>query len=72
MQLNAPKMTRQHYEFIADIMGPQVAWPSHLHSIADALVATNPLFNKQKFLDRAVAAWEKNHVPKELDDDINY
>ena len=67
-----PKMTRAHYNFIADMIGPQVAWPSHLHSIADELQKTNPLFNRKKFLERATAAWEQhNEVPK-FEDEIPY
>ena len=72
MQLKSPPMTRQHYEFLADLMGPMVSWPSHLHSIADGLAETNSKFNRKKFLDRAVKAWEDNHKFEEIDDDINY
>tara|TARA_R110002074_G_scaffold102531_3_gene221576 strand:- start:726 stop:944 length:219 start_codon:yes stop_codon:yes gene_type:complete len=72
MQVKSPPMTRQHYEFIADIMGPQVAWPSHLHSIADALESTNVRFNRVKFIERATKAWEDNYEPKEIDDEIIY
>ena len=70
----APKMTRQHYTFIADMIGPMVAWPSHLIVLADELEATNPRFNRDKFLERAVAAWEKAnpHVLEPLDDSIPY
>lgn len=72
MQIKAPPMTRQHYEFIADIMGPQVSWPSHLESIADSLEATNPKFNRDKFLQRAVKAWEDNYNPKDINDEITF
>tara|TARA_R110000737_G_C14529007_1_gene476848 strand:- start:822 stop:1019 length:198 start_codon:yes stop_codon:yes gene_type:complete len=65
-------MSRQHYEFIADLMGPMVAWPSHLNDIADALEKTNPKFVRKKFLDRATKAWEDNNNIGELDDEIRY
>lgn len=69
----APNMTRQHYEFIADHIAPKVEWPSHLHDIADTLAATNPRFDKQKFLVRATKAWENNNLQQEqIDDEIMY
>ena len=67
-----PRMSRGHYEFIADQIGPHVAWPSKLHDIADELAATNPLFNKDKFIERATKAWEDNNELPELDDEIPY
>lgn len=68
----APRMTRAHYNFIADMLGPKVAWPSQLLDIADHLAATNPAFNRQKFLDRAVNAWEKHNPPEEINDEIRF
>lgn len=65
-------MTRQHYEFIADLMGPMVAWPSHLIDIADALEKTNPKFVRKKFLERATKAWEDRQNTGDLDDTIPY
>ena len=70
--INTPPMTRQHYEFIADLMGPMVAWPSHLVDIADALEKSNPKFARKRFLDRATKAWEDNHGKGELDDEIRF
>jgi hypothetical protein len=70
--IKTPPMTRQHYEFIADLMGPMVAWPSHLIDIADALEKTNPKFARKKFLDRASKAWEDNQNTGDLDDTIPY
>jgi hypothetical protein len=66
-------MSRGHYEFIADLIGPQVAWPSHLHTIADHLEETNPKFNRERFLARAIKAWEGAQITLEnLDDEIPY
>jgi hypothetical protein len=53
-------------------MGPQVAWPSHIHAIADALESTNVRFSRVKFIERATKAWEDNYEPKEIDDEITY
>lgn len=66
------RMTRQHYEFIADTIGPMVGWPSYLLTIADELEKTNPRFNREKFLDRATKAWEDKHEVEEIDDEISF
>ena len=64
-------MQQRHFEYIADKVAPLMGWPTQIHELADKLVETNPRFNKQKFLDRAIAAWEAAHV-QELDDEIPY
>ena len=66
------RMSRQHYEFLADNLGPLVPWPTHLHSIADELEATNPRFDRDKFIQRGTAAWEANYVAPVIDDEIPY
>ena len=72
MTRSTPRFTRRDYEFIADTIGPMVAWPSHLHSIADELEKTNPRFNREKFLQRSTKAWEDNHQIPTIDDEIPY
>jgi len=72
VNIKSPPMTRQHYEFIADLMGPMVAWPSHLIDIADALEKTNSKFVRKKFLERAIKAWEDNQNTGDLHDTIPY
>lgn len=66
------KMSKQHFDFIADTVGPMVGWPSHLHDLADKLAASNPRFDREKFLTRATKAWEDNYLPKGYEDDIPY
>ena len=66
------RMSKQHYEFIADTIGPMVSWPTHLHSIADELEKTNPRFNRKKFLQRATKTWEDNNEQPDIDDSIPY
>ena len=65
------KMSRQHYEFIADVMGPLIPWPTHLHSIADKLEQTNPKFNREKFIRRGTQAWEDNYIPPTIEEEYN-
>lgn len=70
---STPRMTRAHYQFIADNIGPHVAYPSRLHDIADKLAATNPLFDRHKFIQRATKAWEDANLDEyELDDEIMF
>ena len=66
------KMTLQHFEYIADKIGPLIPWPSHLHTIADELEKDNPKFNRAKFIERGTTAWEKNFVFPVVDDEIPY
>jgi hypothetical protein len=40
--------------------------------MAEELKATNPKFNKEKFLKIAIAAWELANPVKDIDDDIPY
>jgi hypothetical protein len=63
-------MTRKDFEWIADRFGPLVFSPLTIEKIADDLQETNPRFNREKFIQRAVAAWEKHHDV--LDDEIPY
>jgi len=70
---NAPRMTRQHYEFIADVIVPQLAsWPTEIAALADELAETNPRFNRDKFIKRATANWERANPVPEIDDEIIY
>ena len=65
-------MTRKDYEWIADRIGPMMYSPIGLELIADDLEATNPRFNREKFLARATKAWEKNHDIPTIDDESPY
>lgn len=57
-------MSKQHFDFIAEKVGPLVGWPSDLHDIADQLQETNPKFNREKFISRATAAWENANAKR--------
>ena len=72
MLSKAPRMTRAHYNFIADVIAPQVSWPTKLRDIADELEATNPKFNRERFLSRATKAWEAAQDVDEIDDEVPY
>ena len=63
-------MTRKDFILIADRVGPLLTPPAHT-IIADALEETNPRFNREKFLKRAIKAWEDKHLVS-IDDEIPY
>lgn len=65
-------MQRRHYEFLADEVAPLMGWPTQITAMAEKLAATNPKFNKGKFIERAVKAWEDANPMEELDDEIPY
>lgn len=70
--MTAPRMTRAHFNFIADVIAPQVTWPTKLRDIADELEATSSVFDRAKFLSRATKAWEAAHELEEINDEIPY
>jgi hypothetical protein len=68
----ATLMQQRHFEYLADYVAPLLPWPTYIHQMADKLADTNPKFNRDKFISRAVAAWEAAHPPEDLDDVIPY
>ena len=62
MANKAPRFTRQHFEFIADVFGPLMTHPTQACDLADKLRVTNPNFNRDRFEARAVSAWEEVHA----------
>lgn len=46
--------------------------PTNIERMADELEAIVPDFNREKFVARAIAAWERNNLPIDLDDEIPY
>ena len=60
-------MTRKHFEWVADTVAPMVNSPLVIERIADDLASMNKRFNRDKFLDRAIKAWERHNLPFEVD-----
>jgi hypothetical protein len=63
-------MTRKDFILIADHVGPLLSPQAHI-TVADALEETNPRFDREKFLKRAIKAWEDKHLAA-LNDEIPY
>ena len=63
-------MTRKDYVELADRLGPDLSPQAHV-SVADALEAFNPRFDREKFLKRSIKAWENKHLAP-IDDKIPY
>ena len=56
---------RRHFEFLADNIGPLMGTPTDIERLADILSNTNPMFNRDRFTDRAIKVWEYRHIPEE-------
>lgn len=65
-------MQQRHFEYLADNVAPLMAWPSQIVEMAERLANTNPRFNKEKFLKRAVNAWEQANPMEDINDEIPY
>ena len=59
------KLSRQHFEFIADEISPLLEKPTSIEIIADKLTPTNPNFDREKFTQRALKNWEAANLPAE-------
>lgn len=59
------KLSRQHFEFIADDIAPLLENPTSIEAIADKLEETNPNFDREKFTQRALKNWENENIPLE-------
>jgi|13_taG_2_1085334.scaffolds.fasta_scaffold05517_11 hypothetical protein len=59
------KLSRQHFEFIADDIAPLLEKPTSIEVIADKLEETNPNFNRETFTQRALKNWEAENIPAE-------
>ena len=63
-------MQQRHFEYLADNVAPLLAWPTQIRKMSDELAATNPRFNKEKFIKRATKAWEAANPMEPMDDYI--
>jgi hypothetical protein len=72
--MKTPNFTRRDFVFIADEIAPMMHWPTHIHELADKLKSTNPRFDRERFVERATAAWEANYQQHidDIDDEIPY
>jgi len=58
-----------HFEFLADEVAPLLHWATAVEELADKLKRTNPRFNREKFVTRALKNWEARY--QESLDNIN-
>lgn len=62
------KMSRQHFEFIADTIAPLLGNATSVEIIADKLEETNPNFNREVFTRRAIEKWEDQNITELLEE----
>lgn len=53
-------------------IGEVASWPTQIQAWAEILAEHNPDFDKDKFIHRAIAAWERNYEHPIIDDEIPY
>lgn len=56
------KLTRQHFEFIADNIAPLLFSPTDIERIADSLEQTNNNFKRGVFVSRCLKNWEERNL----------
>jgi hypothetical protein len=57
---------RRHYEWLADNVGPLLAYPTDAERLADLFEQDNPAFKRGVFVDRMTARWEERNIPEEV------
>ena len=65
------KLSRQHFEFIADTIAPLLESATSIEVIADELQHTNPNFNRETFTQRALKNWEAKHIPAVMIEELD-
>ena len=53
-----------HLDFISDVLAPMSEYPTHIVAMANKICDANPDMNREKFLARAVSAWEGAHLDR--------
>ena len=68
------RLSKQHFEFLADEVAPLLSWVTGIEELADKLKKTNPDFDRDKFVRRAPKKWEDKYQSslEEINDDIPY
>ena len=66
------RLSKQHFEFLADEVAPLLSWVTGIEELADKL--TKPDFDRDKFVRRATKNWEDKYQSslEEINDDIPY
>lgn len=59
-------------EELEGVVAGMISWPSAAQEIANYLSATNPGFDRQKFLRRIEEQWEGRNEFPDPDDEIPY
>ena len=57
-------MTDKEEDYVAQVLAPLVSSPTNIEQMGDDLKAMNPQFNRDKWVDRAIKAWEETNLPR--------
>ena len=68
------RLSKQHFEFLADEVAPLLSWATGIEELADKLEATNTNFDRKKWVRRASNNWETRFQSslEEINDDVPY
>lgn len=56
------RMTRKHFNWLALHVAPMLSTPQDIEDMADDLMYSNDRFDRQKFVNVAVQAWEGRNI----------
>lgn len=57
-------MTDKEEDYVAQVLAPLVGSPTIIERMGDDLKVMNPQFNRDKWVDRAIKAWEETNLPR--------
>jgi|5B_taG_2_1085324.scaffolds.fasta_scaffold72059_2 hypothetical protein len=58
------QMTEKEEDYVAQVLAPLVSSPTLIERMGDDLKDMNPKFNRDKWVDRAIKAWEETNLPR--------
>ena len=58
------QMTEKEEDYVAQVLAPLVSSPTNIERMGDDLKDMNPKFNRDKWVDRAIKAWEETNLPR--------
>jgi len=57
-------MTEKEEDYVAQVLAPLTSSPTNIERMGDDLKAMNPEFDRDKWVARAIKAWEETNLPR--------
>lgn len=58
------QMTEQEEDYVAQVLAPLTSSPTIIERMGDDLKSMNPEFDRDKWVARAIKAWEETNLPR--------